>query len=136
PLEDDDRALIAESGERRILVASKADLPPAWDDADAGALPVSSLTDEGIADLRARLAAPAVEDRRDRPALANLRHAGLLSQARDAIRRACASATDGVPEEFVLADIHDARSAFDEVTGARPQDEVLRTIFERFCIGK
>jgi len=39
-------------------------------------------------------------------------------------------------EEFVLADLHEARARFDDITGARPQDEVLRVIFERFCIGK
>ena len=50
--------------------------------------------------------------------------------------RAGAAAAAGVPEEFVLADLHEARGRFDEITGARPQDEVLRAIFERFCIGK
>jgi tRNA modification GTPase len=75
-------------------------------------------------------------DRRDRPVVANLRHAALLGRAREAVARARESAMAGVPEEFVLADIHEARGRFDEITGARPQDEVLRTIFERFCIGK
>jgi tRNA modification GTPase len=135
PIDDDDRALIEMSGQRATVVASKSDLPPAWDAEDVGALPVSSLTDEGMADLRARLAA-SVAGERDRPAVANLRHAALLAQARECVRRACASAAAGVPEEFVLADLHEARAMFDEVTGARPQDEVLRTIFERFCIGK
>jgi tRNA modification GTPase len=137
PLSGDDRALIERPAGRRILVASKADLPAAWNAAEVDALPISSLTDEGIGELRAALiAASGAADLRDRPALANARHARLLEQAGEAIARARASAADGVPEEFVLADIHDARSRFDEITGARPQDEVLRTIFERFCIGK
>ena len=42
----------------------------------------------------------------------------------------------GVAEEFVLADLHEARACFDEVTGARTPDDVLQLIFERFCIGK
>jgi tRNA modification GTPase len=138
PLADDDRALmVEETRARRILVASKSDLPAAWNAADVGALAISSLTDEGIGELRAALAgATGGAERRDRPALANLRHTALLEQARTAIVRARASAAGGVPEEFVLADIHEARARFDEITGARPQDEVLRTIFERFCIGK
>ena len=135
PLEDEDRALLA-AATRSLVVASKADLPAAWDAVEAGALPVSSITDEGIAELRSRLGACAEADGRDRPALANLRHMGLLAQARASVSRAQASASAGVPEECVLADIHEARGAFDEITGARPQDEVLRTIFERFCIGK
>jgi len=138
PLTDDDRALMGGTAGRRIAVASKADLPAAWNAAEAGALQVSSLTDEGIAELRQRLAGACagLDERRDRPALANVRHAAILAQAREAIARACDSAAAGVPEEFVLADIHEARGRFDEITGARPQDEVLRTIFERFCIGK
>jgi tRNA modification GTPase len=137
-LTDDDRALMDAPAGRRIIVASKSDLPAAWEARDADALPVSSLTDEGMEELRRRLAGVCAlaGELRDRPALANLRHAVLLEQARGALARARASAADGVPEEFVLADIHEARARFDEVTGARPQDEVLRVIFERFCIGK
>ena len=84
----------------------------------------------------ALLTAAGVEPSRDRAPIANLRHAALLEQAREAVARAKAAAACGLAEEFVLADLHDARARFDEVTGARPQDEVLRVIFERFCIGK
>jgi len=101
------------------------------------ARPVSSLTDEGIAGLRdALLQSAGVEPARDRAPIANLRHATLLERARAAVARAKDAAASGLAEEFVLADLHDARGRFDDVTGARPQDEVLRVIFERFCIGK
>jgi len=138
PLTADDRGPVESSSSRpRIVVASKCDLPAAWDAEEAGARPVSSLTDEGIDGLRAALLeAAGVEPSRDRAAIANVRHAALLEQARDSLVRAASAAAEGVPEEFVLADLHDARAKFDEVTGVRPHDEVLRTIFERFCIGK
>jgi tRNA modification GTPase len=138
PLDGEDGALVVASGRRRVLVASKADLPAAWDAAAMGALPVSSMTGEGIGDLRRALvdADAAGLEMRDRPALANLRHASLLGQAREALGRARASAAAGVSEEFVLADVLEARGRFDEITGVRPQDEVLQVIFERFCIGK
>ena len=35
-----------------------------------------------------------------------------------------------------LADLHEARALSTRSPGARPRDEVLRAIFERFCIGK
>jgi len=50
--------------------------------------------------------------------------------------RARHAAAAGRPEELVLADLHEARNCFDEVTGARAPEAVLHTIFERFCIGK
>jgi tRNA modification GTPase len=137
-LEDDDHALLAGTAARpRVIVASKSDLPAAWNAAPAGALPVSSLTDEGFDELRAALVGTAGAGvLRDRAPIANMRHVALLEQARDAVSRAGAAAAAGMSEECVLADLHEARGRFDEITGARPEDEVLRTIFERFCIGK
>jgi len=119
------------------VAASKSDLASAWDVPPPGAIAVSSLTDEGIGDLReAMLRAGGIEVPRDRAPIANIRHVALLEQARAAIVRATGGAAAKVPEELLLADLHEARSRFDDITGARPQDEVLRTIFERFCIGK
>ena len=137
-LTDDDRSLLDETaGRPRVIVASKSDLAPEWDAARCDAIPVSSLTDEGIGDLRAALLhAGGIEVPRDRAPIANLRHVALLDQARAAIARAAAAAAAKAPEELLLADLHEARGRFDEITGARPQDEVLRVIFERFCIGK
>jgi len=137
-LTDDDRSLLDETAARpRVIVASKSDLAPEWDAARCEAIPVSSLTDEGIGDLRAALLrAGGIEVPRDRAPIANIRHVALLEQARAAIARAAAAAAAKAPEELLLADLHEARGRFDEITGARPQDEVLRTIFERFCIGK
>jgi len=137
-LTDDDRSLLDETaGRPRVIVASKSDLAAEWDAAGCEAIPVSSLTDEGIGDLRAALLhAGGIEVPRDRAPIANLRHVALLDQARAAIARAAAAAAAKAPEELLLADLHEARGRFDEITGARPQDEVLRVIFERFCIGK
>ena len=98
---------------------------------------VSSLTDTGIELLRTELVrAGGVEPSRDTAAIVNVRHAELLRQARDAASRARDAAAEGAAEEFVLADLHEARGCFDDVTGARTPDDVLRLIFDRFCIGK
>ena len=128
-----------ESAER-IVVANKADLPPAWDVADVvpGALEISAKTGAGLDALRKALlgATTSSEPARDAPALTNLRHADLLDRARVAIERAREAASLGTPEEFVLADLHEARNRLEEVTGARTSDDVLNAIFARFCIGK
>jgi tRNA modification GTPase len=137
-LTPDDRALLDDTAARsRVIVASKSDLAAAWDHTAHGALAVSSLTDEGINELRASLLrAAGIDVLRDRPPIANMRHVALLEKARDAIERAVLAASEARPEELLLADLHEARGCFDEITGARPQDEVLRVIFERFCLGK
>jgi tRNA modification GTPase len=123
-----------------VVVASKADLAPAWDPGTLnGAAPVvaSATTGEGIDRLRAALVeAAAGEPTRDVPAITNVRHVELVAGARVALQRAEAAAGTGTPEEFVLADLNEARRRFEEVTGARTPDDVLHEIFARFCIGK
>lgn len=160
PLSAEDEALLAETAARpRIVVISKCDLPEAWHPStlicrpdppptggqvsgshDAGARPVVEVTavrDDGVDALReALIAAADIEPLRDGAPIANQRHVALLERARSALARAADAAAAGLAEECVLADLHDARASFDDITGARPQDEVLSVIFERFCIGK
>jgi tRNA modification GTPase len=79
------------------------------------------------------------EPLRDAPHVSNVRHETLLRQARDAVARAIenvAQAGESASEELVLADLADARRAFEEITGRRTTEDVLRRIFEKFCIGK
>jgi tRNA modification GTPase len=140
PLANDDEELVRETaGRPRVVVASKSDLDPAWQTAPCGAdtVPVSSVTGAGLDNLRrAIIEIAGVIERRDPAAIANVRHADLVRRARGAMARAEDAASAGASEEFVLADLHEARAAFEELTGARTPDDVLRRIFERFCIGK
>jgi tRNA modification GTPase len=140
-LDEDDRALLgATAGRPRVVVASKSDLETEWDPDTLGAVPAiltSASTGEGIDCLRQALVeAVAGEGSRDVPAITNVRHVDLLTGARQALGRARAAAADGTPEEFVLADLTEARRKLEEVTGARTSDDVLHEIFAKFCIGK
>jgi tRNA modification GTPase len=121
-----------------LCVANKIDRAAMWSDPDA--VPVSALTGAGIAELRRRIVdALDVDPLKDRPAITNVRHVALVERAHGALARARAAA-DGegrsLSEEFVLADLADARAALEEVTGRRTSDELLAHIFSRFCIGK
>ena len=140
-LDADDRALLeSTSNRRRVVVANKSDLAPAWPmDELAGASPValSATSGEGVDCLRAALVeAAAGEPLRDVPAITNVRHQDLLTRAHAALERAETAALGGAPEEFVLADLGEARSRLEEITGTRTSDDVLHAIFDRFCIGK
>ena len=139
PLSEDDRAALAATRTaQRVVVASKIDLPAAWDASEIDALPLSALTGAALDELRDRVVerGGGGDLMRDRAPMANLRHTALLRHARAALDRAIAAAREGLSEEFVLADLREARGCFDEIAGVRPEDEVLRTIFARFCIGK
>jgi tRNA modification GTPase len=123
---------------KRLIVANKADLPAAWFQADA--VPVSATSGLGLDELRRQIiAALDVELLVDSPEMTNTRHIGLVERAREALLRARTAATDqgrSLSEEFVLADLQEARAVLEEVTGKRAAEEVLRHIFSRFCIGK
>ena len=43
---------------------------------------------------------------------------------------------DGLSGELIALDLHDALDALGEITGEVSSQDVLNTIFERFCIGK
>ena len=123
---------------RRLLVASKADLPAAWERDDA--IPVSAALTAGLEQLRgAILSALDVDLSTDRPAITNLRHITLVERAHASMTRARAAASadrQALSEEFVLADLAEARAALEEVTGTRTSDALLGHIFSRFCVGK
>lgn len=128
---------------RRIVVANKCDLPPAWSVADVGAaaLEISARTGTGVAALAAAIAATI--DRAGGPledvTLINARQRGLLEVARVALDRVSAEiASSGgtLPEEFVVADVRTALQALEDVVGRRSADALLEEIFSTFCIGK
>lgn len=123
---------------RHFVVQTKMDL--ARKISAAATVRVSALTGEGLQALRgAIVSALDVEPRRDQPLITNVRHATLVGRAHDALVRARSAVTmegGAMPEEFVLVDLQEARSALEEITGRRAPEEVLAHIFSRFCIGK
>ena len=125
---------------RQLIVQNKSDLRSHTQRAN---LRVSAKTGDGLDHLRRAIVAELTDGSaaplRDRPSITNVRHIALVQRAHDALERAraAASAAGGaLSEEFVLADLQEARAALEEITGRRAPDDLLAHIFERFCIGK
>jgi tRNA modification GTPase len=141
-LETDDRELLAATTTRpRVVVWNKADLPSASttrEDVSPEAIDISARTGAGIDRLIAAIAnvLSAREPRRDTPAVTNVRHTVLLERSKEALIRASAALEAQVSEEFPLLDLQEASAALQEITGKRTTDDLLRHIFEKFCIGK
>lgn len=135
-LNDEDRAILASTAERqRVVVLNKIDLPVA-EAMTIDGIAISVATGEGLDRLTTVMAREigATSEDRDQPRVTNIRHIALLERARDALARARQAVTS--PEEFLLADLQDAAAHLQEITGKRTTDDLLRHIFERFCIGK
>lgn len=152
PATPEDERLLADIANRRcIVVINKSDLVARFETAGmaaggkeglsgrGGTLTVSAKTGAGVDELRRAIVSEltATESLRDTAAVSNTRHVALLRQARGKLAEAQQAAARGeTPEEFVLADLQAARTRLDEIVGTRTPDDVLRYIFERFCIGK
>ncbi|HXS82866.1 MAG TPA: tRNA uridine-5-carboxymethylaminomethyl(34) synthesis GTPase MnmE [Methylomirabilota bacterium] len=105
---------------------------------DSWAIPVSSLTGEGMIELRAALA---VELGAGSPgglasAIANPRHTDAITRARAALARAGNAADTRAPGEIVALELRESLAAIGEVSGRQASEELLERIFARFCIGK
>jgi tRNA modification GTPase len=143
PLDADDAAVIEVTrGKRRVIVVNKIDLPAVWtrDRFKSDACVEVSLT----AGPDTSAVGDAIQRAIDReswsaetPAITNVRHIALVDRAREALTRAVEAIDAGAQsEELILFEIADARMALEEVSGRRAPEDVLRHIFERFCIGK
>ncbi len=139
PWTEEDQLLLDEVSHRPVMVVlNKADEPASFTRADA--VSVSATSGHGLTALCQRVVESLAggEMLADPPLVTNVRHLALLGEARGALLRAREAliADETLSEEFVLADLADARRALEDVTGRRSADDVLAHVFERFCIGK
>ena len=114
-----------------MLVANKADLggqPP------PGAIAVSALTGEGLTTLRERLAAAAraLTENAGPPPLTQARHRAALQEA---LERLAGAQIADLPE-LRAEDLRLALRALGRITGTVGVEDILDTLFARFCIGK
>lgn len=72
----------------------------------------------------------------DAVVVANARHYDALVHARDAIQRAIDGLKADISGDFAAQDIRECMHYLGEITGEITTDEVLGSIFSRFCIGK
>jgi tRNA modification GTPase len=117
---------------RRILVHPRADLAERAT-APEGSLAVSSVTGAGLDELLARTSELAASLLPDEGAIAlNRRQAAHVAEAQGALEAAAAT------NEFVFAaeNVRAARVAFDRLTGRAGMEDVLDSLFGRFCLGK
>ena len=139
PPHPEDERLLARAAElgKLLAVGNKADLPAARE-LPPGGVRVSAQTGDGIPELREGIAAVALPDTalRETAFVTNIRHATLLKQSAESLRKARAAVEAKVPHEMLLLDLYTALEPFDAITGATTIEDILGNIFSRFCIGK
>lgn len=68
--------------------------------------------------------------------LTNIRHKQRLEEAAEEMESALDSLESGLPVDIISVSLTEAASKLGEITGETVGDEVLKTIFSKFCIGK
>ena len=68
--------------------------------------------------------------------LTNLRHKAALERAQASLEEALKTLRRSLPPEFVAVDLRDAKEGLEEVIGVISNDDILKHIFDQFCIGK
>jgi tRNA modification GTPase len=148
PLTDDDLTLVRQAvRDRAILVLNKSDLAAKWDlpclSSDvlpSAVVAISALTGEGLADLEQALAVMALRVSgavdENEIVLAIPRHVELLSRAKTALGNTLDAVRMGQPGDVAAGELAIASRALGEITGVNATEDLLDTIFSRFCLGK
>jgi tRNA modification GTPase len=99
---------------------------------------ISAVTGAGMADLHQLILRSALPDGLSDEDLlvTNVRHKDCLERTCEAIEKACNALSGGLSEEFAVADLRNALAALGEITGDTAIEDILRSIFSQFCIGK
>ena len=99
---------------------------------------VSAKKGEGLDDLRMALTEVCAEYAisSDDVIVTNARHIDALKNARTSLARVQDGLHSGLPTDLVSQDIREAIYHIGSIVGEISTDEVLGTIFSRFCIGK
>ncbi len=144
--EEDKRLLAALVGRKALVILNKYDMPQEIGAPDvkaiAGDVPVVSISaryGSGIEDLEEELRRlTATEDAEAGRALflTNLRHVDAVKKSLEAVTRAEESIEDGMPADCIVVDLTEAWHTLGEITGDTVDNELINSIFERFCVGK
>lgn len=116
------------SGERGIAVGDYFD----------EVISISAKEGTGVEELRGLLVSKAQSDYNLETdiIISNARHYESLKRGAEALERLSSGLTDGLSGDFLAQDLREALFHVGEVTGTISTPDLLKSIFENFCIGK
>ncbi len=72
----------------------------------------------------------------DQLVLSNIKQISLLEKVANSIKNAYNNTTSGFPVDIINVDLHEAWEILGEIIGENYEDDLLTTIFSRYCLGK
>ncbi|GKS14486.1 tRNA modification GTPase MnmE [Paenibacillus chitinolyticus] len=147
PLLPEELAMIEELRQRQtIVILNKTDLPLQIDKDEIEAkfpqgrvVSLSLLEGSGLAELEKAISAIFFEgnlESTDLTYVSNVRHIGLLKQAKGSLREAMEANDTYVPIDMIQIDIRAAWEHLGEIIGDSVAESLIDQIFSQFCLGK
>ncbi|HEY3204043.1 MAG TPA: tRNA uridine-5-carboxymethylaminomethyl(34) synthesis GTPase MnmE [Thermoanaerobaculia bacterium] len=137
---EDEAALALLDGKPRILIANKIDrMPEGWSSVRRDARPLCGLGLETGERLRALLSdtiAADISTEETSEVLGSLRQRDLVERARSAAIETSEALARGLSPEYAVTHCHAALDALADLVGETTSEDVLRRLFDTFCIGK
>lgn len=125
--------------QRYIRVINKIDTSTSSKfEADNDTLTISAKYGDGIDELRAHLRSVVDTSQLSSGSVvvSNMRHYAALSDAAEALNDARRAMRSGLPADLISEDIRRVIHHIGEITGEITSDDILHSIFSKFCIGK
>ncbi len=135
--EIDKELLKITDNKKRIIICNKSDLNNSVKLADA--IYISAKNKKGIKELEDKIieVTKINEFNVDNiNYMSNARHIGLLRKALDSLYNAKKSAIDNMTSDIIEVDIKDSWEYLGEIIGKNDGNELLNTLFSKFCLGK
>lgn len=129
--------LIDEANAGLILINKSDIFSPVHEGVHTHVLKISALNNTGIEELKTRLLQLANSNTgQSEIVVTNLRHYEALKNALDALYRVDQSIAQNISGDFLVIDLRKALYHLGEITGQITPDDILGSVFSRFCIGK
>lgn len=134
---EDKELLDLTKDKKRLIIANKSDLPKAlWMEE---VVSISTITKYGLKDLeKAILKLLSLEDieQRDFNYLSNVRHIMKVKEAKQSLQNVLASIELNMPVDVYAIDLTQAWRSLGDILGENYQDDLLKELFSKFCLGK
>ena len=139
PIEEEDKKILSLIENKIVLyVINKIDLPKKINKTFDQMVEVSALRREKVEALKKDIYDLVVDKNMLNGGLiiTNTRHINALRRANESLKQAIEQINLGTPLDLVATDIKSAWLALGEITGKNSNQQIIDTIFTKFCLGK
>lgn len=140
PLDEQDKALLELTKDKhRILIGNKMDLGKVIDLQGEVFIPISAKENTGLDQIEHRIREMFFEgslEEKHEAMFSNARQIALLEESHQTLLDAITTAKASIPVDLIEIDLRKAWGILGTITGESTEDDLIDTLFSKFCLGK